>query len=181
FERPRARPVQVGAFLEDDVDVRGAEVRYAAHRFHARRADERGDDRRGDLCVDDVGAAIPARVDDHLRVAEIGYRVERHAAHRPPAGGSGGDGDENDGRAVAGRPVDDAIDHGSGGAAPGSCRMRLSESSRNAPAVTTRSPAARPRTISTRSPNLQPIRTSRGSNAPSARSTNTRAASPPST
>ena len=96
LERPRARPVDIGAVVEDDVDERVAEVRDAAHRLDVRRADERRDDRRGDLVLDQVRAAIPARVDDHLRVAEVGDRVERHALQRPPAGGGGGERDEDD-------------------------------------------------------------------------------------
>ena len=63
-----ARPVQVRAVLEDDVDVREAEVGEAADRLDARRAEQRRDDRVGDLVLDDVRAAVPARVDDHLRV-----------------------------------------------------------------------------------------------------------------
>ena len=56
--------------------------------------------------------------------------------------------------------------------------MRLSESSRKAPAVTTRSPAFRPPRISTRSPSCQPVSTSRSSYCPSPRATKTRFAVP---
>ena len=39
--------------------------------------------RVGDLVLHDVRAAVPARIDDHLRVAQIRQRVERHRAHGP--------------------------------------------------------------------------------------------------
>jgi hypothetical protein len=52
-----ARPVDVGAVLEDHVDVRDPEVGEAAHRPDARRGEQRRDDRIGDLVLDEVGAA----------------------------------------------------------------------------------------------------------------------------
>ncbi len=76
LEHPGARPVDVGAVLEDDVDVREAEVGEAADRLDPRRAEQRRDDRVGDLVLDDVGRAVPARVDDHLGVGEVGQGVQ---------------------------------------------------------------------------------------------------------
>ncbi len=80
FERARARPVDVGAVLEDDVDEGIAEVGEAAHGAHSWGAEQGGDDRVGDLVFEDVGAAVPARVDDDLGVAQVGDGVERHGA-----------------------------------------------------------------------------------------------------
>ena len=44
FERARARPVDIRAFVENDVDVGVAEVRKAAHVLHLRRAQHGGHD-----------------------------------------------------------------------------------------------------------------------------------------
>ena len=156
LHRPRARPVDVGALLEDDVDVRVAKVGDAADRSHARRAEHRRHDRIGDLRLDDVGAAIPPRVDDHLRVAEVGQRVERHVPQRVRAGERGGGHEQQDEELVPDREVDDAVDHGF-------AFMRLSESTKKVPEITIRSPAASPFVTSTSSPMRQPVSTSRGS------------------
>ncbi len=112
LEHAGARPVDVGAVLEDDVDVAEAEVGEAADGLDLRRAQERRDDRIGDLVLDDVGAAVPARVDDHLGVGEVRQRVERDVAHRPERD------DERDHRPgddevpVLGGEADDPLDHG---------------------------------------------------------------------
>ena len=107
----RARPVDVGAFLEDDVDVGVAEIGEAAHVLHLGRAQHGGDDRIGDLVLDDVGAAVPARVDDHLGVAEIRDGVERDGLHRPPARHGGRRHEQEHEEAVVRRELDDAVDH----------------------------------------------------------------------
>ena len=112
LQRPRARPVGVGAVLEDHVDERVAEIGDAADRLHARRAKHRRHDRIRDLRLDEVGAAIPPRVDDDLRVAEVGDRVERHVPQRARAGERGGAHEQQDEELVPDREVDDAVDHG---------------------------------------------------------------------
>ncbi len=89
LERARAGPVDVGVVVEDDVDERVAEVGEAADGPDVGRAEHGGDDRVGDLRLDEVGAAVPARVDDDLVLAEVGDRVERHVAERPRAGDGG--------------------------------------------------------------------------------------------
>ena len=60
LEDAAARPVEVGAVLEDDVDVGEAEVGKAADGFHLGRTQESRDDRIGDLVLQDVGAPVPA-------------------------------------------------------------------------------------------------------------------------
>ena len=52
FEHARARPVDVGAVFEDDVDKRDAEEREAAHDFRLRHGQHRGRQRIGDLVLD---------------------------------------------------------------------------------------------------------------------------------
>ena len=76
-----------------------------------RRAEHRRHDRIGDLVLDDVGAAIPPRVDDDLRVAEVRDRVERHVLQRARAGERGGAHEQQDEELVPDREVDDAVDH----------------------------------------------------------------------
>lgn len=85
FLRAGPRPVQVRALLEDEIDVGVAEIGTAADGFHAGRAEHRGHDRIRDLRLDEIGAAIPARVNDNLRVAEVGDGVERALTQGPPA------------------------------------------------------------------------------------------------
>ena len=81
FQRAAARPVEVGPVLEDHVDVGEAEVGEAADGLDLRRSEHGRDDRIGDLVLDDVGASVPAGVDDDLRIGEIGNRVQRHLTH----------------------------------------------------------------------------------------------------
>ena len=86
LEHAAARPVDVGAVLEDDVDERHPEHRLAAHRLHLGRGDQRGRDRVGDLVLDQIGALPhPLGEDDHLHVGEIRDGVERRALQRDPA------------------------------------------------------------------------------------------------
>ena len=77
-----------------------------------RRAEHRRHDRIRDLRLDEVGAAIPPRVDDDLRVAEVRDRVERHVPQRARAGERGGAHEQQDEELVPDREVDDAVDHG---------------------------------------------------------------------
>ena len=85
-----ARPVDVGAVLEDHVDEGVAEIGEPADRLDLRRAEHRGDDRIGHLILDDVGAAVPAGIDDDLRVARdpgmasSGTRSRSTTQPRPP-------------------------------------------------------------------------------------------------
>ena len=99
LEHPRAREVDVGAVLEQDVDERVAEERVAAHDLGPRHRQHRRRQRIGDLVLDDLRRlARIRRADDHLRVRKVGNRVERRRAHRPHAG----NGDERPQRAGRG-------------------------------------------------------------------------------
>ena len=60
FEHAASGPVKISAVLEDDVDVRIAEVRETADGFDLGRPQHRSDDGVSDLVFDDVGATIPA-------------------------------------------------------------------------------------------------------------------------
>ena len=54
LQHARARPVRVGAVLEQHVDERVAEQRIAAHGLRARHRQHRGRQRIGDLVLDDL-------------------------------------------------------------------------------------------------------------------------------
>ena len=86
FEDAAARPVDVGAVLEDDVDERHAEEGEPAHDLRARHGQHRGRERIGDLVLDHL-RRLPGElgVDDDLRVREVGDGVERQraSAHTP--------------------------------------------------------------------------------------------------
>ena len=82
----RARPVEVGAVLEHDVDERHPEHREAAYDLDLGRGEEGRDDRIGDLVLDQIGAPPhPLGEHDHLRVREVGKGVERRTADREHA------------------------------------------------------------------------------------------------
>ena len=112
LQRARPRPIDVGPFLEHDVDVREPEVRQPANRLDFRRTEHRGHDGIRDLVFDDVRTPVPARVDDYLGVAEIGNGVERHCLHRPGARDDGDRHQQEDDEAVLRREFDDGVNHG---------------------------------------------------------------------
>src|SRR5262249_31153003 len=137
----------------------------------------------GDLVLDDVGASVPARVDDHLRVAEVGKRVERDVLRAPVSSeerdGDGGD----DEAAVVRREGDDLPDHffsprGFDESDSRAAFNRDSESTRNAARTTTCSPCFTPESTSTVSPARSPVFTARGWNRPSPTATKTTLRSP---
>ena len=109
----RARPVDTGAVLEDDVDEARAEKGEAAHDVGARHAQQGGRQRKGDLVLDHLrGLPGVLGVDDDLGVGEIGDGVERHLAHGIDAGGGEQRRADQHEHHIAGRPADDGGDHG---------------------------------------------------------------------
>src|SRR3954469_6381815 len=188
LEDAAARPVQIGAVLEDDVDVAVAEVREAADRLHPRRSQHVGGDRIGDLVLDDVGAAVPARVDDDLRVAQVRQGIERDVLRAPEGSAEGHEDPREDEAAMLRGEADDLLDHGLLRAcgfdadleprAASAAFRRDSESTRKLARTTTRSPGCTPERTSTVSLSASPASTSRGSKRPSARETKTTLRSP---
>ena len=153
FEHARARPVDVGAVLEDDVDERDAEEREAAHDLRLRHRQHRRRQRIGDLILDHL-RRLPGifGVDDDLRVGEIGNGVERQMQQRVEAGRRGKAGAEQHQQQVARRPRDEARDHGWAPASerPFSAAFRLlSASIRKFAETTTCSSSFTPSRIST--------------------------------
>ena len=85
FLRARPCPVDIRAVFEDDVDIGVAEIGEAANGFNPGSPEHRRDDRVGHLVFDDVRASVPARVNDHLGVAEVGDGIQGHVFidHQP--------------------------------------------------------------------------------------------------
>ena len=104
-------PIDIRAVLEDDVNVGIAVIREPPDGLHARGANHGGDDGVGDLVLDDIRALVPAREDDHLRVAEVRDRVQGQVPHGPPASNAGQEQDGDHDEAVVDAEIDDAIDH----------------------------------------------------------------------
>jgi hypothetical protein len=87
LQHPRARPVQVGAVLEQHVGKRITEHRETAHGFGARHRQQLGRERIGQLVLDDLrGLARPAAAHDHLGIGQVRDGVELQALHRDQAG-----------------------------------------------------------------------------------------------
>ena len=113
FEHARARPIEIGAVLEDHVDEGHAEEGEAAHHARFRHGQHRRGQRIGDLVLDHLRRlAGILGVDDDLHVGEVGDGIERHARDRVDAGERHEDRGKPDQKDVAGRPADDGGDHG---------------------------------------------------------------------
>src|SRR6185437_7867524 len=153
FEHARARPVDVGAVLEDDIDKGNPEEREPAHDLGTRHRQHCGGQRIGDLVLDHLrGLTGVFRIDDHLRVGEVRNGVEWQMDDCINAGSGGKPGAEQHQQQVAGRPGDQTRDHGRPPASenPLSAAFRLlSASIRKVAATTTGSPSAIPSLTST--------------------------------
>ena len=87
FEDAAAAPVELGAFLEDQIDIRVAEHREGADFLHPRHAEEGHGEGVGDLVLDILrGASGPFGEDDLLVVPEVGDGVHGHGVAGVGAG-----------------------------------------------------------------------------------------------
>ena len=87
FEHARARPIEVGAVLEDHIDEGDAEEGEAAHDARLRHGEHGGGERIGDLVLHHLRRlARIFGVDDDLHVGEVGDGVERNARDGIDAG-----------------------------------------------------------------------------------------------
>ena len=78
FENAAARPINIRAVLEYDIDKRDAEERKAAHHLRARHRQQRRRERIGNLILDDLRRlARIVGVDNDLRIGEIGNGIQR--------------------------------------------------------------------------------------------------------
>ena len=113
FEHARARPIEIGAVLEDHIDEGDAEEGEAAHHPRFRHGQHGGGQRIGDLVLDDLRRLAGIfGVDDDLHVGEVGDGVERHPRDGIDAGERHEDRGQSDQKHVARRPADDGGDHG---------------------------------------------------------------------
>ena len=125
FEHAAARPVDVGAVLEDDVDERDAEVGEAPHGLGPRHADHRRRQRIGDLVLDHLRRLAGIfGVDDDLGIGEIRDGIERDVPDGIDAPGDQERGAQQHQQLVVRRPADDAGDHGCVSGAAAGCRRR---------------------------------------------------------
>ena len=83
FEHARARPVKIGAVLEDHIDEAVAEEGVAAHRLGAGHRQHGGGERIGHLVLDDLRRlAGIAGADDDLRIRKVRKRIDRRRSQR---------------------------------------------------------------------------------------------------
>ena len=77
FQDPASRPVDVGAFIKNDVDEGASQKGKSPDELDFRRREQCGGNGIGDLIFHQVGApALPLRIDDHLRIAQVGNGVQ---------------------------------------------------------------------------------------------------------
>ena len=113
LQHPRARPVEVGAVLEDDVDEGHAEERVPPHRPRAGHLEHLRGDRIGDLVLHDARRLlVVVGLHDDLHVAQVRQRFERGPLECRDAGEHGGRRGEQDDQAVGHGPVDEPAEHG---------------------------------------------------------------------
>ena len=112
FQHARARPIEIGAILKDDVNEGDAEEREAADHPRFRHAEHRRGERIGDEVLDNL-RRLPGifRVDDDLHIGEIRNRVKRHARHRVKSGKREKESSQPDQEGVARRSTDDGRNH----------------------------------------------------------------------
>ena len=112
FEDPASRPVDIGPLLEDDIDEGAAEEGKPPDGLDLGRRQQGGRNRVGDLVLDQIGApARPFRVDDDLRVAQIGDGIQRRIPERPGTPDQGEGHNKEDYEFVAGAEFNDFGDH----------------------------------------------------------------------
>ena len=153
LEDAAARPIEISAILEHDVDEGHPEIREAAHDLCPRHPQQRRRQWIGDLVLDDLRRlAGKLGVDDDLRVREIRDRIEGRVEKRPDPRTDRKHREQDNDERVPDRTVDQACDHLAPcwlpAAKPSRAERRLlSASIRKFAPTTTRSPSCTPSRI----------------------------------
>jgi hypothetical protein len=113
FQHPAARPVGIGAVIEDDIDKREAVEGIPSDNAGVRYREHLRGDRVGDLVLHDLRSlAGPFGIDDDLRVREIGNRVERQIAQGEDAADGQRRSREQNESTIPERKLNDCLEHG---------------------------------------------------------------------
>ena len=112
LQHAAARPVHIGAVLEDDVDEGEAEEGVPPHRLGVGHGQHRRAQGEGHLILHHLGR-LPRVLgeDDHLHVRQIGDGVEGGVGHGEEAGARHQQGHQHRQQFVAEAGLDDAADH----------------------------------------------------------------------
>jgi hypothetical protein len=112
FQHAAARPIGIGAVLENDIDKAESVKGIAAHHLGLRHGEHLGRDGIGDLVLHDLRRlAGPLRVDDHLHVRQVGDGVEGNVAHGIKAAEHEHNRAEKNNEFVLERKIYDAFEH----------------------------------------------------------------------
>ena len=184
FEHTAARPINIRAVFEDDVDVGKTEIGIAADCLYFWRPEQSRRDRIRHLVFDDIRGPVPTGVDNDLRIREVGDSVNRLIVEGPYADRHDRSREYQDYELLPGAPVNDFFYHNSATSLAGRVIVIIghayalqlppeteafsfdSESRRKFAPVTTFSPSETPCLISYRFRTRTPSVTSRGSNTP---------------
>ena len=110
FKRPASRPVQIRPIFENDVNIRKSEIRKTPNRLHLRSAEHGSDNGVRHLIFHNVGASVPAGIDNDLRIREIRNGIQRDIFNGPDRSRDrSGREDENEELIVGGK-LDDFLD-----------------------------------------------------------------------
>jgi hypothetical protein len=108
FQDPRARPVDVGPVLEEDVNEAVPEEAVTAHHARAGHREHGSGDGIGDLLLDHLGRLTrERRADDHLHIREVRDGVQRGLLYGRKPPGRQQHRREQDQDTVPDRPEDD--------------------------------------------------------------------------
>ncbi len=113
FQHPRTGPVEIGAILEQHVDIGVAEEGIATHRGGTRYRQHGGGERIGDLVLHHPRRlAGEGRADDNLHIGKVGNGIQRRGAHGDDAPGHQQHREQQHQEAVVQGPADQFDDHG---------------------------------------------------------------------
>ena len=112
LEHSRARPVQIRAVLEDDVDIGVAEEGVPAHRDRFRHGQHRRRQRIRHLVLHHL-RCLPGKrgLDDDLHVGEIRQGIDRRFLDRPDTDSSDDQCHDHDQESIRDRPANERSDH----------------------------------------------------------------------